>query len=80
MKNAIDEIRRAIDDGRPVKVKPLATASGYSFNGFYDAVKRGEIRSIRIGRSIRIPAQEARRVLGLDAQSAACGGWTMPAN
>ena len=70
MKDGVQEFRRAIDDGRPVKVKSLATASGYSFNCFYDAVKRGDIRSIRIGRSIRIPAQEARRVLGLDEQTA----------
>ena len=69
MTDALSKVLEAIEDGRPVKVKPLAKAGGYSPNGFYGAVKRGDIRSIRIGRSIRIPATEARRVLGLDQQA-----------
>jgi predicted DNA-binding transcriptional regulator AlpA len=53
IRQAIKEIREAIEDDRPVKVKPLAAASGRSFNSFYGAVKRGDVRSIRVGRSIR---------------------------
>ena len=37
-----------------------------SRNGLYEAIKRGEVDSIRIGRSIRVPAFEARRLLGLN--------------
>ena len=70
-RQAIEQIRAAIEDDRPVKVKPLASAGGHSFNSFYDAVKRGDVRSIRIGRSIRIPADEAKRVLGWDQPTAA---------
>ena len=62
----LSEILQAIADGRPVKVRPLAKMAGFSANGFYQAVRRGDVRSIRLGKSIRIPAAEARRVLGLD--------------
>jgi excisionase family DNA binding protein len=63
----VKELLAALNEGRPVRVNSLAEALSVSRNGFYEAIKRGEIRSIRIGRSIRIPAQEARRVLGVDA-------------
>lgn len=59
-------MQTALAEGRPVRVAPLARALELSRNGFYEAVKRGDIRSIRVGRAIRIPAQEARRLLGLD--------------
>ena len=65
------ELLAALAEDRPVKVRPLAKASGRSFNAFYAAVRRGEVKSIRVGRAYRIPAHEARRVLGLDQQHAA---------
>lgn len=38
-----------------------------SRNGTYQAVERGEIPSIRIGRRILIPTAAFRRLLGMDA-------------
>jgi excisionase family DNA binding protein len=36
----------------------------------YDAVRRGEIPSIPVGRSLRIPRHKLAAMLGLDQQSA----------
>lgn len=33
----------------------------------YEAIRRGEIPSIRIGRSLRVPRHQLARLLGLDA-------------
>lgn len=57
-------LQEAIEARAGVQGPPLAKALGLSKNGFYAAVKRGEIRSVRIGRRVIIPADEARRLLG----------------
>lgn len=59
------ELKNAIETGRAVPVRPFARALSMSPVCVYSAIKRGEIRSIRIGDAIRIPNAEARRLLGL---------------
>ena len=61
-------LQKALAEGLPVRVRPLATAADVTPNTLYSAVRRGEIESVRIGGSIRIPAREARRLLGLDKE------------
>jgi len=65
-----EKLRDDLRERRPVRVRPLARAANRSFNNLYEAVRRGDIRAIRVGRSIRIPANEARRLLGLEAEAA----------
>lgn len=59
-------LREALAAGQSVKVPTLASALGVSRNGFYEAVKRGEVKVTRLGRRIIIPAQEARRLLQIE--------------
>ncbi|MGY4237309.1 hypothetical protein ACVIIW_006256 [Bradyrhizobium sp. USDA 4449] len=40
---------------------------GLSRNGSYDAAKRGDIPTIKIGRLLKVPTAPLRRQLGLDA-------------
>ncbi len=60
-----EALKQDIEAGRHVKVRPLAKAANTNPNTLYQAVARGEVRSVRIGKSIRIPAAEARRLLGI---------------
>ncbi len=62
----MDELHQAIATGRNVKVQPLAVAVGITPGALYSAVKNGKVRAVRIGKAVRIPAHEARRLLGLD--------------
>ena len=62
----IDAMEQALAENRPVRVPPLAKRADVTPNTLYSAVRRGEVASVRIGRSVRIPAYEARRILGLD--------------
>ena len=52
-----DAVRRALAQDKPVKVTPLAEAADRSRNSLYEAIKRGEVQSVRIGRAIRVPAR-----------------------
>jgi hypothetical protein len=58
------ELQAALADGRPVKVRPLARALSMSPNAIYEGIKRGEVESVRIGRTVRIPNSVARRLTG----------------
>ncbi|GGH12602.1 hypothetical protein GCM10007036_10580 [Alsobacter metallidurans] len=58
------DLRQRVEADLPVKVTCIAKATETSRNHLYDAIKKGEIRSVRVGRTIRIPAAEARRLLG----------------
>lgn len=49
-----------------MKVEHAAAVLGISRNAAYEAVKRGELPSIRLGRSIRIPTLAITRMLELD--------------
>ena len=53
-------LQKTLAEGLPVRVRPFAMAADVSPNSVYGAVRRGEIESVRIGGSIRIPAREAR--------------------
>lgn len=46
---------------------PLETADflGLGKNATYDAIKRGEIPSIRIGKSIRVPTAALKALVGI---------------
>ena len=65
-----DLLKRA-REGKNVKVPPLAEAAGLSLNGFYAAIRRGEIEAVRIGRAVVIPGREALRLLSADERPAA---------
>jgi len=54
--------------GRPlITVSQAARLLGVSRNGAYEAVRRGDIESIKIGsKMIRIPTAPLRRKLGLE--------------
>ncbi len=40
-------------------------------NQLYEAIARGEIRAVRLGRTIRIPRGEIARLLGIEPEAAA---------
>lgn len=65
-----DVLTRA-ETGLNVLVPPLADAIGMSRAGLYQAIARGEVASVRIGRAIFVPAHEARRLLGMSKPLAA---------
>lgn len=62
--SANDVVSRA-EAGLNVLVPALAGAIGMSRGGLYQAIARGEVASVRIGRAIFVPAHEARRLLGM---------------
>jgi excisionase family DNA binding protein len=51
-----------------VSVETMAPWFGLSRSAAYEAVRRGEIPSLRFGRSLRIPTAAARRLLGIDPE------------
>jgi excisionase family DNA binding protein len=54
------------DLARPVlTVDETASVLGMGMNQTYDAIKRGDIPSIRIGRSIRVPTASLKAMLGI---------------
>jgi len=61
-----DDLRRALAEGRSVKVPLLAQAAGVTPGAIYKAVRLGEVKAVRIGQAVRIPAHEARRLLCLE--------------
>jgi hypothetical protein len=60
------------DDIREILAQPTCSVDefrkifGLSKNPAYDAVKRGDVRSVRIGGCIRIPTAPLRVQLGLE--------------
>lgn len=65
-----DVLTRA-EIGLNVLVPPLADAIGMSRAGLYQAIARGEVASVRVGRAIFVPAHETRRLLGMPSAPAA---------
>jgi hypothetical protein len=57
---------------RPTAPVPLVgrVLFDLSRNGFYEAAKRGDIRTIRVGRCLYVPTAWVRKTLGLDPASA----------
>lgn len=62
----MNEVQKRIRAERPVTVSLLADEIGISRNGLYGAIAREEVRAVRIGRAIFVPAREARRLLGME--------------
>lgn len=58
-------------EGKNVKVPPLAEAVGLSTNGFYAAVRRGDIDAIRVGRAVMVPGREVLRLLNAEERPTA---------
>lgn len=54
-----------IEEGKNVKVAPLAEAIGLTPGGLYRAIREKEVEAITIGRAVFVPAFEARRLLGI---------------
>jgi excisionase family DNA binding protein len=48
-----------------VRVDDAAALLGMSRNGAYNAIREGNLPSIRIGRCIRVPSAQLRQMLGL---------------
>lgn len=63
----MDDLKQAIAEGRSVKVPALAKAAGVTPGALYAAVRENEVKAVRIGKAVRIPAREAARLLGLEA-------------
>jgi len=53
-----------------VSVEEAAGWFGLGRSAAYEAVRRGELPSLRFGRSLRVPTAAARRLLGLDQETA----------
>lgn len=54
------------DDVPTMRVDEVAIELGISRASAYEAVARGEIPSIRIGRRVLVPTAALRRMLGVD--------------
>lgn len=65
-----DQIKEALA-APTVPVPVIAGVLGISRNLAYRGVKSGEIESITVGRSIRVPTAPYRRKLGLDQDATA---------
>ena len=65
-----DDFTSAVREGRNVRVADLSRAVGVTPGAVYMAIQRGEIRAVRIGKAVRVPADEARRLLGLTPEMA----------
>jgi excisionase family DNA binding protein len=57
---------RALAEDLTVTVEEAAALLGLSRNGAYNAVREGDIPSIRLGRAIRVPSAALRQMLGLE--------------
>lgn len=67
----LDDVVRRARQGLPVKVPALAEASGRSRNALYQAIRRGELEAVWLGRAAVVPGAAALRLLGLPQQEAA---------
>ncbi len=54
-----------------VSVETAAPWFGLGRSAAYDAARRGEIPTLRFGRSVRVPVARARVLLGLDPEPVA---------
>ena len=56
---------RDMQEPTTLSVDEYAALVGVSRDAVYDAVRRGEIRAVRVGRLIRIPRQPVLDALGI---------------
>ncbi len=67
-----DKVREALTTELTVPAWPTAgLALGLSRNPTYQAIRRGDIPSIRIGGAIRVPTSALRSMLGIGPKDAA---------
>jgi len=65
-------VREAIAKGWNVRVPALAKEAGTAPGAIYNGIKSGEIKGVWINKNtVRVPATEAARLLGLDTPEAA---------
>jgi hypothetical protein len=65
----MDEIRKKLDDNATLPIWPdVGQMFGLCRGGAYAAVRRGDIKAIRVGRLLRVPTSWLKRKLELDAQ------------
>ena len=57
---------RALAEEPTVTVDAAAALLGMSRHGTYNAIREGNLPSIRIGRCIRVPSKPLRQMLGLE--------------
>ena len=68
------ELRAAINGRLTVPVWPHAgMALGLSRNPTYEAAKRGDIPTIKIGGAIRVPTAALRKLLGMETPTPVIG-------
>ena len=60
-----DDVFTRIQQGKNVRVAPLAEAIGMSRGGLYGAIEAGDVEAVKIGRAVFVPAHVARRLLGI---------------
>lgn len=66
-----DELKRALKENLVVPVWPHAgKALRLSRNPTYEAAKRGDIPTIKIGGAIRVPTAFLRKMLGIEENAA----------
>lgn len=63
------EVLTRARNGMNVSVPALAQAVGISRGGLYQAIARGEVEAVTVGRAILVPAHEARRLLCMKSES-----------
>jgi hypothetical protein len=61
------DLKKALTDNLTVTVEIAGKAFGIGRAAAYDACKRGDIPSLRIGGRIAVPTAALRKMLGLDA-------------
>jgi hypothetical protein len=62
-----EDVRTRVMAGKNVRIDPLAEAAGISPNGLRQAIRRGEIDIVKVGRTVLIPAHVGKRLLGIAA-------------
>jgi hypothetical protein len=65
------DIRKALEENVSIPVPLAGKVFGLGRNGAYDAVKRGDIPSVKIGGRIVVPTAPLRRMLGMDVREVA---------
>lgn len=61
----MDAVKATLPERLTTDIPTLAAELGVSRNGLYEAAKRGEIRTIKIGTRIVVPLAERNRLLGI---------------
>jgi len=65
-----EDVRKEISTRLTVAVPTAGRAFGIGRNASYDAARRGDFPTIRIGSAIRVPTAWIRRKLGLETEAA----------